>query len=224
MLYARSLAHLLTAQHRQLCRAAAAAATAPVQQGHSWHSQKRSAHADAQQEPVESLNRDNSAPFEPLDQADAEVFSRQQREWLPRRALPPAGAYGVKITIKAHDLLLVKLASHAVRDLVMVNFAPKSQNVLPESLRPSKSMPWVNLVSYLQCRGVEADISKTRAEISATFKKSDGELHVWNCSACSILHPHHCTCDLMHYHCSLPSSFQNPLKSCAMSVTSTHLV
>jgi hypothetical protein len=78
-------------------------------------------------------------------------YSQEQDSWAPSRALPPPSPYGLRITIKAHDLLLVKLASTAIRDLAMINLAPKSRDVLPESMRTQGAgVPWVNLVSSRQ--------------------------------------------------------------------------
>lgn len=74
--------------------------------------------------------------------------------WSPARSLPPPSTYGLKITIKAHDLLFVKLASTAIRDLVMVNMAPKSREVLPDPWRnDGVGVPWVNLVSTAAAAG-----------------------------------------------------------------------
>lgn len=82
------------------------------------------------------------------DQQPANGYQHQQQQPLPERALPPSGSYGLKITIKAHDLIFVKLASSAIRDLVLVNIAPKSRDVLPEAwCSEDAGVPWVNLVS-----------------------------------------------------------------------------
>lgn len=72
---------------------------------------------------------------------------QQQQQWAPRRGLPPADAYGVQVTIKAHNLKFVKLASTAVRDLMLLHFAPKSRAALPPALQQPGQVPWVNLVS-----------------------------------------------------------------------------
>lgn len=74
---------------------------------------------------------------------------------MPSRALPPPSPYGLRITIKAHDLLLVKLASTAIRDLAMINLAPKSRDVLPQSMRTQGAgVPWVNLTMPIGDRPV----------------------------------------------------------------------
>lgn len=71
----------------------------------------------------------------------------QHRAWTPKRSLPPPSYYGVQVIVRAHDLKFVKLASTVIRDLALVNFAPKSREALPEDMRRRQNLPWVNLVS-----------------------------------------------------------------------------
>eukprot|EP00882_Tetradesmus_deserticola_P012237 GHRQ01012965.1.p1 GENE.GHRQ01012965.1~~GHRQ01012965.1.p1 ORF type:complete len:197 (+),score=43.67 GHRQ01012965.1:171-761(+) len=70
----------------------------------------------------------------------------QEQAWTPQRSLPPASHYGVKITVKAHDLKFLRLASTVIRDLMLVHFAPKSHDVLPPEWRKGGTgVPYVQL-------------------------------------------------------------------------------
>jgi hypothetical protein len=72
----------------------------------------------------------------------------QEHAWSPQRSLPPATHYGVKVTIKAHDLKFLKLASTVIRDLMLVHFAPKSNEVLPPGWKKGDTgVRYVNLAS-----------------------------------------------------------------------------
>jgi hypothetical protein len=72
----------------------------------------------------------------------------QEQAWAPQRSLPPASHYSVKVTVKAHDLKFLKLASTVIRDLMLVHFAPKGQTAVPPEWRKSKTgVPYVQLVS-----------------------------------------------------------------------------
>jgi hypothetical protein len=72
----------------------------------------------------------------------------QEQAWAPQRSLLPASHYSVKVTVKAHDLKFLKLASTVIRDLMLVHFAPKGHDVVPPGWRKSKTgVPYVQLVS-----------------------------------------------------------------------------
>jgi hypothetical protein len=72
----------------------------------------------------------------------------QEQAWAPQRSLPPASHFAVKVTVKAHDLKFLKLASTVIRDLMLVHFAPKGHDVVPPEWRKSKTgVPYVQLVS-----------------------------------------------------------------------------
>lgn len=71
----------------------------------------------------------------------------QQQAWEPRRSLPPPAYYGVQVLVRAHELKFVKLASTVVRDLALVNFAPKSREAAATNRR--RNVPWVTLVRGL---------------------------------------------------------------------------
>uniref|UniRef100_A0A383VHB8 Small ribosomal subunit protein uS10 domain-containing protein n=1 Tax=Tetradesmus obliquus TaxID=3088 RepID=A0A383VHB8_TETOB len=87
------------------------------------------------------------------DQADASQQYRraaagrpQELSWSPQRSLPPASHYAVKVTVKAHDLKFLKLASTVIRDLLLVHFAPKSSEVLPPGWKKGDTgVPYVKL-------------------------------------------------------------------------------
>lgn len=134
---------LFAAQQLQLWSSAAAVGTAAT--AAHFGRQQRSVQASAAEQQNAAVAH-STPPQEATGSSSS--YSQEQDNWTPSRALPPPSPYGLKITIKAHDLLLVKLASTAIRDLVMVNLAPKSRNVLPESMRAQGAgVPWVNLVS-----------------------------------------------------------------------------
>ncbi|KAF8062739.1 SPP1 [Scenedesmus sp. PABB004] len=65
--------------------------------------------------------------------------------WAPAHGLPPPDIYSVRVTVKAHDLKFVKLASTAIRDLLLVNFAPKSRAAVPAEWRKDSPLPHVQL-------------------------------------------------------------------------------
>jgi len=141
---------LLAAQHLQSASAVGEAAVAAAAVNGLCQIPKRGLHAAAQQESTEASTPSDAQPsgshHHPQQQGN------EQQGWMPHRALPPPSTYGLKITIKAHDLIFVKMASTAIRDLVLVNFAPKSKDVLPELWRNEGSgVPWVNLVSGCRC-------------------------------------------------------------------------
>jgi ribosomal protein S10 len=73
-------------------------------------------------------------------------IGREQLQWAPRRSLPEPSVYSVKVVIKAHDLKFVKMASTVIRDLMLVNFSPKSRDVLPSHQSKGSPLPWVQLV------------------------------------------------------------------------------
>jgi hypothetical protein len=101
-----------------------------------------------QQSPSTSSSQDAEHGGVSSRQNPQQHLGAQQESWTPSRSLPPSSTYGLRITIKAHDLINVKMASTAIRDLAMVNLAPKSKDVLPQLLRnEGTGVPWVNLVS-----------------------------------------------------------------------------
>lgn len=150
MISANVFKQLIAAQQLQLCSAAGAAvAVAALGQGKALaHQQQRSLQTSAEQLEFASVSPQDPQPSTSASSHVQQHWDDQQQQaWAPSRALPPPSAYGLKITIKAHDLLFVKMASTAIRDLIMVNVAPKSQDVLPEFWRDrGAGVPWVNLV------------------------------------------------------------------------------
>jgi hypothetical protein len=151
MLSVNTIKQLLAAQQLQLCSAAGAAAAAAVAalgQGKALsYKQQRSLQTSAEQSEATQVSPQQSQPSTSASSQVQQHWDDEQQAWAPSRALPPPSPYGLKITIKAHDLLFVKMASTAIRDLIMVNVAPKSQDVLPEFWRDrGAGVPWVNLV------------------------------------------------------------------------------
>lgn len=149
MLSVPLLKQLLAAQ--QLCAGAAAVSSAT--QRLCLNPQRSTSALGIATQAAPSPDASSSASAEDSSAAAAGQQQQhlQQQSWLPSRALPASSVYGVKITIKAHDLIFVKMASTAIRDLVLVNFAPKSRDVLPELWRLDGSgVPWVNLVRERQ--------------------------------------------------------------------------
>lgn len=149
MLVSSILKQLIAAQQLQLCSAVgAAAAVATSTHGKLLlHNQQRSVQTAAEQQ--EAAAASTQAPSTSSSAQIEQQWDEQQQASAPSRALPPPSTYGLKITIKAHELLMVKLASTAIRDLILVNMAPKSKDVLPDWLRnEGAGVPWVNLVSY----------------------------------------------------------------------------
>lgn len=143
MIASTVIKQLFAAQQLQLWSAAAAVGTAAATAA-QFGRQQRGVQASAAEQHHAAVA--SSSSQEALGSSSS--YSQEQDNWAPSRALPPPSPYGLSITIKAHDLLLVKLASTAIRDLIMVNLAPKSRDVLPESMRAQGAgVPWVNLVS-----------------------------------------------------------------------------
>lgn len=138
---------LLAAQHLHSASAIGEAAVAAAAVNGLCQIPQRGLQAAAQQESSEASTPSDAQPS--ASHRHLQEQGNEQQGWMPPRALPPpSSTYGLKITIKAHDLIFVKMASTAIRDLVLVNFAPKSKDVLPELWRHEGSgVPWVNLVS-----------------------------------------------------------------------------
>lgn len=93
---------------------------------------------------------------------EQKVQQQLTEEWGPRRSLPPPAYYGVQVMIKAHDLKFVKLASTVIRDLALVNFAPKSRDVVPSDMRKRHNVPWINLVSVVLMQSLFATMCAVR--------------------------------------------------------------
>lgn len=153
MLSATVIKQLLAAQQLQALSSGGAAVAAAAVAAFGHTRQCRVHTTAGQRADAAVADHDNSAAATSVSHTTwAEQQQLQQgQDWSPARSLPPPSTYGLKITIKAHDLLFVKLASTAIRDLVMVNMAPKSRDVLPDLWRnDGVGVPWVNLVSELQ--------------------------------------------------------------------------
>lgn len=154
MLSASILRQLVAAQQLQLfSNVGAAAAAAASGKGNCLAaSPSCSVHSSAQQHFQRTVNTQDAEHGGISSRQDPQQhWEDQQESWTPSRSLPPSSTYGLRITIKAHDLINVKMASTAIRDLAMVNLAPKSKDVLPDLLRnEGTGVPWVNLVSSSQ--------------------------------------------------------------------------
>ncbi|KAF6259226.1 hypothetical protein COO60DRAFT_1030833 [Scenedesmus sp. NREL 46B-D3] len=99
------------------------------------YAHENSGNADTDDPPDSSQQYGRAAAGRPLEQA-----------WSPQRTVPPASHYGVRVTIKAHDLKFLKLASTVIRDLMLVHFAPKSHDVVPPEWRKGGTgVPYVQL-------------------------------------------------------------------------------
>lgn len=148
------LRQLVTAQQLQLFNnVGAAAAVAASGKGNCLAASPRcSIHSSAQQNFQSTVDLQDAEHSGASSRPDPQQhWEDQQESWTPSRSLPPPSTYGLRITIKAHDLINVKMASTAIRDLAMVNLAPKSKDVLPNLLRnEGTGVPWVNLVSSSQ--------------------------------------------------------------------------
>jgi hypothetical protein len=81
--------------------------------------------------------------------AAASSFARHQAVWSPARSLPTPEQYSVRVVIRAHDLDVIKAASTAIRDLLLVTFSPKSRAVLPKDSAQGGKVPHVQLVRLL---------------------------------------------------------------------------
>jgi hypothetical protein len=152
MLSATVIKQLLAAQQLQALNSGGAAVAAAAVAAFGHTRQCRVHTTAGQPADAAAVDHDKSAAAPSVTNPTwAEQQQQQQsQDWSPARSLPPPSTYGLKITIKAHDLLFVKLASTAIRDLVMVNMAPKSREVLPDLWRnDGVGVPWVNLVSKL---------------------------------------------------------------------------